>query len=560
MKIYTGFSNNLWQVLSTAKSLIELDKILLENRGIKKEVDQKKFFEKKFSDLASPSEIIDLDIAVKEVFENIKHNRKILIFGDYDADGIPASVLLEEFLLKVGANISTLIPNRADGYGLNQRSVKKIKEINPNLLITIDNGTNSSCEIDELKKSNIDSLIIDHHEITANKLPNCTLVNPKKNILNRQFFNLTAGGLVFKFISCYIQNIYHNESHWVNWLKWQMDLVAISTVCDVSSLTGENRILVDKGLIVLKQNKRDSLKHLLEIAGVDNSVIDTYTLGFIIGPRINATGRISDSNIGFEFLKSTGGKAIKMAKKIDKINRERQELFLKNYNLAMQMYEKNGHNRIAVLKHHSWQEGLVGLISAKITERKYIPSFVFRQCKDKYIGSARSIDGINLLSLSKDAQKYCEKFGGHEKAAGITIAKENFFKWEQSLIKEIEKIDSKLFIKKIKIDTAYPIEMIDRAIVDHLEKFTPFGLENPKPIFFDNAALRSIKKIGKNLQHFKLILQKDNWIGSAVIFNQESWFDKLKCNNVYNFIYEPVKSTWAQSGVDIIIRDISYEK
>lgn len=549
-----GFSQDRW-MLPEASNLDIINQLLVR-RGIVKD-DSDFFLEKKFENLSDPKKIKNAEKVADLIWKTIQKKQNIILFGDYDADGIPATFLAESFINKVGGKVSAVIPNRSDGYGLTEKSKQNILKLDPYLIITVDNGTNSPEIINNFIANGKQVIVIDHHEISVKNLPNCLIINPKQGGDKSCCETLTAGGLVFKIILLIIKKYLLNDTKWQTWIKWQMDLVAISTICDVAPLLGENRILVDKGILVMKKNRRNSLKYLFEISKVNPELIDTYTIGFIIGPRINATGRMGDSNLGYEFIKSDGEKAKQLAHKLQKINSTRQEIFKKNLLQALDIFELSDFSHAAIVAHNDWNEGFVGLIAAKLCEQKYIPTFAFSDLGDKLVGSARSIDGINLVELLDKTAEYLVEFGGHEKAAGLTIEKKNYNLWKNKIINTISKIDNSVFEKKIQVDARIPIDAIRKRDIDVINKLAPFGMGNPQPLFFDSVKIESIKKIGAQKNHLGLSIISGNKVLNAVSFNHGEWFKKIQTGKIYQILFQISESQWPGRDFEIKIKDMA---
>lgn len=554
-KQVVGFSGNRWIINGSIIDNSNIINHFLDLRKIEKHL-QPKFINKKYEDLEKPHKILNIDMAGKILQKIISSQGKITLFGDYDADGIPSTALLHNFIEKAGGEVEAIIPDRADGYGLNEEAENKIIAHSPELLITVDNGTSSHAIIERLMKKKIEVIVIDHHEISGKKIPHCTIINPKQKDDLYGDINLTAGGLVFKLIQFMIEKYFKDEKSWETWLKWQLDLVAISTVCDIAPLTGDNRILVDKGIIVLKKNHREAFKYLFEIASIDPETVSVYTIGFLIGPRINATGRMGDSNLSYDFFRSKGLSTRQLAEKLNLLNIQRQDLFKISYAEAEELYAKSNNNLFAILSTPHWSEGILGLIASKITENKYIPSFIFRETEDKFVGSARSIDGINVVDLLEKTSSYLLSFGGHEKAGGLTIKKDQFRMWKSKISKLISRFDRDIFVRKQIVDARLSFELTD-SVIDTIAQLEPFGMGNAKPVFFDSAIIESINVIGSQKNHLSLKLKKQSQVFNAVLFGKVDWQKKIKLKNEYLIFYQIAKSNWKGRKVDIIIKDIA---
>lgn len=527
--------------------------VLLQNRNIPL-FEKDLFLSKDFlKNLLSPWKLKNCSEAVDFLHEAIQSGEKIIIFGDYDTDGIPASALMYLFLQKIQINnLEVIIPTRQDGYGLNIESIKKIITKKPKYVLLLDNGSNSFQEIAQLSLAHIKTCVIDHHEISS-QVPQTIIVNHKQPDDKYPQNYLCATGLVYKVIQGYIERYLNSDKDWIIWWKYQLDLVALATVCDVVELLGENRILVDKGLIIFQKNMRKCFQKILDLNQIKPESISVYTLGFIIGPRINATGRISDSRISFEFLIDQGD-SMDLAIKLNQLNSDRQEIFNKALKQAYEMI--SGSEKIVILENQAWQEGIVGLIAAKITEKYNVPSVIFSRNKDILTGSARSINGIDLVQLLTFGKKYSQKFGGHQKAAGVTLKFENFTKWKEIISRQINNYDSELFIPKIKPDLYFDFKLWDENFLNLQEQLAPFGMGNPTPHFLAKANLVKVNHIGKNNNHLQLFLDDSGKTYKSIAFDKSFWKDKLKIDKKYLFYYHITRSNWPGAILDFIIDDI----
>lgn len=489
---------------------------ILVNRGI---IDGEKinvFLNPTRKDFYNPFLMPDMEIAVKRIVKAIENKEKIMIYGDYDADGITSITVLKKYLNEIGLKTGEYIPNRLnEGYGLNKDAISKIYNDGYKLMITVDCGISGLEEVDYANSLGMEIIITDHHE-PAEKLPEAIAVIDAKRKDNKYPFNQLAGvGVVFKLIQAISTELKLEEKEYLKYL----DLVCIGTISDIVPLVDENRVIAKLGLKLIEKTKNIGLKTLLNIA--DLKKIDSNAISFGVAPRINACGRMGFQEEALQlFLTEDSGEATKIAKRLVQFNQERQAKEKQIFEEVIEKIEKdNKDKKCIVLAEENWHHGIIGIVASKITEIYYKPSILICLEGDKGKGSGRSIPGFDIYTALTKCSDYIEKFGGHSMAIGITIKKENFEKLKEAIEKYAQESNISDIMPIINIDKEINLKNINIEEVKSLELLEPFGEANKMPLFLlRNLKIDSIRALSGG-KHLKLTLKQDNNIVDAIGFN-----------------------------------------
>ena len=489
---------------------------ILVNRGI---IDGEKinvFLNPTRKDFYNPFLMPDMEIAVKRIVKAIENKEKIMIYGDYDADGITSITVLKKYLNEIGLKTGEYIPNRLnEGYGLNKDAISKIYNDGYKLMITVDCGISGLEEVDYANSLGMEIIITDHHE-PAEKLPEAIAVIDAKRKDNKYPFNQLAGvGVVFKLIQAISTELKLEEKEYLKYL----DLVCIGTISDIVPLVDENRVIAKLGLKLIEKTKNIGLKTLLNIA--DLKKIDSTAISFGVAPRINACGRMGFQEEALQlFLTEDSGEATKIAKRLVQFNQERQAKEKQIFEEVIEKIEKDDKDKkCIVLAEENWHHGIIGIVASKITEIYYKPSILICLEGDKGKGSGRSVPGFDLYTALTKCSDYIEKFGGHSMAIGITIKKENFEKLKEAIEKYAQESNISDIMPIINIDKEINLKNINIEEVKSLELLEPFGEGNKMPLFLlRNLKIDSIRALSGG-KHLKLTLKQDNNIVDAIGFN-----------------------------------------
>lgn len=527
--------NKKWEIHQVNQQEIEkiqqigqINKLLatiLVNRGITEDKIYK-FLNPKRNDFYNPYEMPDMERAVKRIKKAIENNEQIVIYGDYDVDGITSLTVLKSFLEERNIKVNVYIPNRLEeGYGLNQKAVEYIAEQNNKLMITVDCGITAVDEIEYAKKFGIETIVTDHHE-PAEVLPDAIAVVDAKRKDNKYKCRDLAGvGVVFKLIQALSIEFGLEEKEYLKYL----DIVCIGTISDIVPLVDENRIIVKLGLKLVAQTRNIGLKELLEKCGY--SQINSTTISFGIAPRINASGRMGHQEEALKLFLSKDEKEVEeLVQKLNEYNKTRQEIEKKIYEEAKkQIEERNLENKnTIVVSGKEWHHGVIGIVSSKITELYFKPSILLCEEGDICKGSGRSIPGFDLHDALMKCNGPIEKFGGHAMAIGINIKKEklNEFETEFEKIAEEEKIDQILPV--INIDSEIKLDEINKAMIESLKELEPYGEANKMPIFaFRNLKIDSIRALSEG-KHLKVSVRDNKNIVNAIGFNLGNLIEDFK--------------------------------
>lgn len=513
---YYEFNDELVEQISNKFNINKLLAQILINKGIIEEKEIEIFLNPKRNNFYDPFLMPDMEKAINRIINAIQDKEKILIYGDYDVDGITSTTVLKKFLEERGANPEHHIPNRLkEGYGLNKHAIEEIAKNGTQLMITVDCGISAVEETEFAKSLGIETIITDHHE-PGETLPNAFAIVDSKIKTSKYPFNQLAGvGVVFKLIQAISIKLGLDEREYLKYL----DLVCLGTISDIVPLIDENRVIAKLGLKLVNVTKNLGLKALLISSGY--KVANSNTISFGIAPRINACGRMGFANEALQLLLSDEREEVfKLVEKLNEYNKERQEKEKEIFEEAIRQIDKKEEKSPAIiLGGHGWHHGVTGIVSSKITEMYFKPSILIGFEGEEGKGSGRSIPGVDLHEAILKCNSKLEKFGGHAMAIGLSMKSQNF----ETFKKEINGYFDKMNINKIKqiimIDAVANLKDITLKTVQELQLLEPFGEVNRTPIFcFKNLRIDSIRALTEG-RHLKINLRDDNMMISAIGFN-----------------------------------------
>ena len=459
---------------------------LLFRKGFRSADEVQNFLRPRLSSLSDPFLLPQMGAAVARILAGLDLHERIVVFGDYDVDGVTSLALLDEMLRGYGASPDLFLPLRIEeGYGLSWEGVERcLDRYRPQLLIAVDCGTSSTSEIAELRKRGVDVVVLDHHE-TKSVLPDCVaLVNPKTDPAS-PFHYLCSVGIVFKLCHALLKARLLPGFD----LKSKLDLVALGTVADIVPLIEENRLLVHRGAMEIAQTSRIGLKKLMQVAGVRPPIMPE-DIGYRLGPRLNAAGRLSTAEKSLRLLLTHDeGEAAALATTLDQQNRERQVVEKEIFDAAIAQIDKqfDALRDIAIVAGaRDWHPGVLGIVASRLVRKYYRPAIVIGFDENGAgKGSGRSIDGLHLVQALTRCASTLEKFGGHEMAAGLTLPEENLARFAEAFRSAArEMLSEDALQRRLRLDHELPFTEVDVEFLRWHELLQPFGSGNPQPIFF----------------------------------------------------------------------------
>lgn len=517
-------------------NLSEIVATLLVNRGINTLEQVELFLNPRLSNLKDPYTLKDMQKAVDRLWTAIKNKEKILIFGDFDADGVTSTSLLVDFLNHIDADVSWYVPHRIkEGYGMQKSHIKMAIEQDIDLIVTVDCGSSSHEACETAKTEDIDIIITDHHEIT-NPMPSCiAIINPKREDCSSGLSHLAGVGVAFYLLLALRKHLrdknFWTESEEPNLLNY-CDLVALGTIGDMVPLKEENRILSIHGLKIMQKGKRIGLKTLIDISRIRLENLDSDDIGFRLIPRINAAGRLSHARICVNHLTSKERvSSIKTSALLDELNQKRQKIELEIINDINKKIETNRElldKKILILWEKNWNSSVLGIAASRLVRQYSKPVVLLSALNDPFIGSCRSISSINIHEALLQHSHLLEKFGGHSMAAGVTIKKDNIEKFAASMENYINSNFSlSHFQKSVTIELDISLAEITFELAKEISMLRPFGTDNLEPLFScKNVNVLSSIIIGTN--HRKMLLTDAN--KNIVNNNIENGIEALQFN------------------------------
>lgn len=518
-KKWEFYEENSEEIIDIAKkhNISELLTKILVNRGITDDKEIDTFLNPTRNDFYDPYLMPDMDKAVERIIKAINNQEKVMIYGDYDVDGITSITVLKKFLEERGLKTGHYIPNRLEeGYGLNENAIRSIAEQKYTLMITVDCGISGIEEVELANQLGIETIITDHHE-QSESLPNAyAIINAKRKDSQYPFRGLAGCGAVFKLIQAISLRLGLEEKEFLKYL----DIVCVGTISDIVPLVDENRVIAKLGLKLVAQTRNIGLRELILQSGYKK--IDSNTISFGVAPRINACGRMGYQEEALDlFLTNNIEEARKITARLNSYNLERQTKEKDIFEQAIKELEKEDIEKLntIVLSGDNWHHGVIGIVASKLTEKFYKPTILI--CFEDNIGkgSGRSLPGFDLHEALVESSAYLEKYGGHEMAVGLSLKKEKYNDFKSAFEEMAKSKNIQQIIPVIKIDSIITAKDVNKKTIQDLEMLEPFGEKNKNPIFvYKNLKIDSIRALSEG-KHLKLTLKDDNLLINAIGFN-----------------------------------------
>ena len=529
---------------------------VLINRGLSTVEEADKFLNPRLEHLLDPYLFSDMPKAVEIIKRAARNKERVMIFGDYDVDGITALALVKDTLTKMGLDTVHYLPHRIkEGYGLSKDILSIARHRKIKTLITVDCGISNYKEIEELRRHDIDVIITDHHEPSSDTLPCASgIINPKIKNSGYSYRDLSGVGVAYKLCQAVTGSM----------LLEDLDLVSLGTIADVVPLTGENRVIAKEGLLRLSQTKRAGLRALIENAGIQNKKFNSTFVSFIIGPRINASGRMDTAETSLDLLMSqTREEADRLAKVVETHNRQRQKIENKILEEAEDLINSEinfKEHKIIVIAKEGWHEGVLGIVASKLADRFYRPAIVISLDEDLCKGSGRSIKNFHLFNALSDCKEFLNAFGGHSHAAGLVITRDSIEDFKQSINRLAkERLLLEDMLPSLDIDMEVGLSELNAEIISELERLEPFGTANPEPLFYTrNLKLRGDPQV-LSRDTLKFWISDGAAVYQAIGFGMGSFRDSLTAADCFDLVYSPRIDSWnGQTSVILEARDIFF--
>lgn len=489
--------------------------------------------------LRDPMMMKDMDKAVSVIASSIRDNKHIRIIGDYDIDGICSIYILFKGLKICGADVDYEVPDRiTDGYGINENLIKQAYEAGVEVIITCDNGIAAASQIDYANELGMTVVITDHHDVPYEETDNgrryiipkaAAVVDPKQNDCRYPFKMLCGAGIAYKFIDCMVKEFQTGDSVMPELLQF----AAIATVGDIVDLLDENRIIVKEGLKLIANTENYGLNALMAVTGVSRESINAYHIGFVLGPCLNASGRLDSAKRALKMLVTDDrAEAERHAGELKDLNEERKKLTSEAVDKAVDMVENSSlkDDKVLVIFLPDCHESIAGIVAGRIREKYYKPVIVLTRGEQEAKGSARSIESYNMFEKLSECKDLFTRFGGHPMAAGLSLPEENIPEFRRR-INEHCNLSEEDLTETVWIDVPMPLEYINEKLILELGGLEPFGKANPKPVFADkNISIRNIRAIGKDKQYTRMTIAKD----SGIVIDAVGFFPCTELETVYN--------------------------
>ena len=539
---------------------------LMVNRGLGEPEAARFFLDAQLDTVHDPFLMRGMDVAVRRIVQAIQDRETVTIYGDYDVDGVTSAALVVHFFRELGAPVDYYLPNRMEeGYGLNDQALDTIKARGGKLVITADTGITALSQVAHANKIGVEVIVTDHHQVAVEGLPDALAVlNPHQPECTYPFKFLSGVGIVFKLAVGIRRGLL--EAGWdadkLPNLKKHLDLFTLGTIADMAPLVDENHVLTSHGLEALRNSVKPGVIALKSVVGIDGKV-DSSSVGFGMGPRLNAAGRLGQPDRGLHLLVSTDlNEAMEMAKSLEELNEERKETQKWCFEEAEYLLERQvdlENENVIVLASENFHQGVIGIVAAKLAEKFYRPAILIALVEGVGKGSARSIPSFNLVKAMTQCSEHLIQYGGHAYAAGLNIKEGRVDDFRKAMNKVgDEYLTADCLVAELKVDATLRMEDITQEFYGELESLEPFGQMNKVPIFISrNVRARDVKFVGREDNHVRFRAFQGNQFRNVIGFNLAHAFQSIDANEPVDIVYELRRNTWGgRNSIEMKLLDL----
>ena len=535
--------------------------VILLNRGIKTPKAVNSYMKKSLEDIHNPFMLDGMEEAADRILSAIEKKEKIVIYGDYDVDGITATATVYKFLKSQGAEVSYYIPDRfSEGYGLNILAINKMARDGAKLMITVDCGITAVGEVEFAKTQGLDIIITDHHTCHGELPKAVSVINPKRMDSSYPFSGLAGVGVAFKLVLALAIRLGMNTRQ--VFMEY-VDMVALGTIADVVPLVDENRVIADKGINSIEHTNNKGIRALMEMAGAGGKSVDANAVAFFASPRLNAAGRLENASVSVELMICDDeARAKEIAEHLDSLNNERKEIEQKIFEEAYQKAEEMGEDKLVyIISGKNWNHGVIGIVASRISEMFYRPCILISVEDGKGKGSGRSVPEMNLFDALSCCEELLTAFGGHSQAAGLSISEENIEEFTKKINEFAKKnVEVETLVPKLDIDCNLSSSSVTMAAAKMIESLAPFGEGNEIPVFsMQGLKVITSQSMGVDKKHLRVRLSDGNNVFNAVGFGMGELSEKLIPGMIVSVAFNMNVNTYqGDENLQLILKDIKF--
>ncbi len=535
--------------------------VILLNRGIKTPKAVNSYMKKSLEDIHNPFMLDGMEEATERILSAIEKKEKIVIYGDYDVDGITATATVYKFLKSQGAEVSYYIPDRfSEGYGLNILAINKMARDGAKLMITVDCGITAVGEVEFAKTQGLDIIITDHHTCREELPKAVSVINPKRADSSYPFSGLAGVGVAFKLVLALAIKLGMNTKE--VFMEY-VDMVALGTIADVVPLIDENRVIADKGINSIEHTNNKGIRALMDLAGAGGKSVDANSVAFFASPRLNAAGRLENASLSVELMICDDNERAKeIAEHLDSLNTDRKEIEQKIFEEAYRQAEEMGDDKLVyVISGENWNHGVIGIVASRIAEMFYRPCILISVEDGKGKGSGRSVPEMNLFDALSSCEDILTAFGGHSQAAGLSISADKIEEFSKKINEFAKKnVDVATLVPKLLIDCNLSGANVTMQAAKMLETLAPFGEGNELPVFsMRDLRVMASQSMGVDKKHLRVRLSDGSNLFNAIGFGMGELSEKLNPGDIVSIAFTMNINTYQGSeNLQLILKDIKF--